>query len=108
MLPPPGFPQRKFPQKTIVEEINVSLRNRPVNPSSGCLWCNGLITREGLQREATTPSERQQQRYVDEPTVVAPSVITLNATVASQATNDPTNHGNRTVRGWRRRTSVGL
>jgi molybdopterin/thiamine biosynthesis adenylyltransferase len=61
---------------------------RPVTPSSGCLWCNGLISSEGLQREAATPSERRAQRYVDEPEVAAPSVITLNATVASQAAND--------------------
>ena len=62
--------------------------SRPVTPSSGCLWCNGLISSEGLQREAATASERKAQRYVDEPEVVAPSVITLNATVASQAGND--------------------
>lgn len=62
--------------------------SRPVTPSSGCLWCNGLISREGLQREAATASERKAQRYVDEPEVAAPSVITLNATVASQAGND--------------------
>src|SRR5262249_35678562 len=62
--------------------------SRPVMPWSGCLWCNGLISTEGLQREAATASERRAQRYVDEPEVVAPSVITLNATVASQAAND--------------------
>ena len=62
--------------------------SRPVIPSSGCLWCNGLISSEGLQREAATESERKAQRYVDEPEVVAPSVITLNATVAAQAAND--------------------
>jgi hypothetical protein len=61
---------------------------RPVFPSSGCLWCNGLISAEGLQREAATAAERHAQRYVDEPDVVAPSVITLNATAASQAAND--------------------
>jgi len=61
---------------------------RPVFPSSGCLWCNGFISREGLQREAATAAERRTQRYVDEPDVVAPSVITLNATAASQSVND--------------------
>lgn len=61
---------------------------RPVSPSCGCLWCNGLISSEGLQREAATRGEREAQRYLDEPTVVAPSVITLNATAASQAAND--------------------
>jgi hypothetical protein len=61
---------------------------RPVLPSSGCLWCNGLISSEELQREAATPEERADQRYVDDVDVVAPSVITLNATAASQAAND--------------------
>lgn len=61
---------------------------RPVTPTNGCLWCNGLISSEGLQREAATSAERRAQRYVDEPDVVAPSVMTLNATVASQAAND--------------------
>lgn len=61
---------------------------RRVTPTTGCLWCNGLISSEGLQREAATTAERRAQRYVDEPDVVAPSLITLNATVASQAAND--------------------
>jgi len=62
--------------------------SRPVSPSVGCLWCNGVITRGGLQREAETDAERRSQRYVDDPAVVSPSVITLNATAASQAAND--------------------
>jgi molybdopterin/thiamine biosynthesis adenylyltransferase len=61
---------------------------RTVTPDSGCLWCNGLISPEGLQREAATTDELGAQRYVTDPTVSAPSVITLNATVASQAAND--------------------
>ena len=62
--------------------------SRPVTPSSGCLWCNGLITPAGLQREAETDAERRAQRYLAEAYVVAPSVVTLNATAASQAAND--------------------
>ncbi|WP_316227955.1 ThiF family adenylyltransferase [Bradyrhizobium sp. SZCCHNR3015] len=61
---------------------------RPITPDSGCLWCNGLINRAKLQEEAQTEREREAQRYVDEPTIVAPSVITLNAVGASQAVND--------------------
>lgn len=33
--------------------------SRPVMPSIGCLWCNGLISSEGLQREAATEIERR-------------------------------------------------
>jgi len=62
--------------------------SRPVTPSAGCLWCNGLISRSELQREAETKEERKAQRYVADPTVVAPSVITLNGLAASQAVND--------------------
>lgn len=62
--------------------------SRPVWPSLGCLWCNQLITPAGLQREGETEQERRAQRYVDEQHVVAPSVITLNATAAAQAVND--------------------
>jgi hypothetical protein len=61
---------------------------RPVLPSSGCLWCNGLILSDGLQRETATATEQAAQWYVEDPEVVAPSVITLNATVAAQAAND--------------------
>jgi len=61
---------------------------RPVMPSKGCLWCNGLIPPRLLQLEAETEPERRAQRYIDEPEVVAPSVITLNAVGASHAVND--------------------
>lgn len=61
---------------------------RPISPSNGCLWCNGLISADGLQREAASPPERVAQQYVQEAEVRAPSVITLNATVASHAAND--------------------
>ena len=57
-------------------------------PSRGCLWCNQLITRAGLQREGETAAERRAQRYVEDDEVAAPSVITLNATAAAQAVND--------------------
>jgi len=60
---------------------------RPVLPGQGCLWCNGLITPDGLQKEALSPDERRAQRYVEEEDLPAPSVITLNALSASHATN---------------------
>lgn len=61
---------------------------RPITPDSGCLWCNGLINRARLQEEAQTEREREAQRYVNDKTVAAPSVITLNSVGASQAVND--------------------
>ena len=61
---------------------------RPVTPESGCLWCNGLINSTKLQEESLSDEERRAQRYVDDPEVVAPSVITLNALAAAQAAND--------------------
>ena len=60
---------------------------RRVLPDSGCLWCNGLIPPHRLQEESFTEGERQRQRYVDDPDVVAPSVITLNAVGAAFAAN---------------------
>ena len=61
---------------------------RLVIPELGCLWCNGLINPAKLQDEAQTAQERKAQRYVDEPEIVAPSVITLNAVGAAHAAND--------------------
>lgn len=61
---------------------------RPVTPESGCLWCNGLIPPGKLQEEVLSVAERAAQRYVDDPVVAAPSVITLNATAAAHAVND--------------------
>jgi len=61
---------------------------RPVSHDGGCLWCNGLIPPGRLQLEATPEDQRKAQRYVDDPSVAVPSVITLNAVGASLATNE--------------------
>ncbi|MCA9678605.1 MAG: ThiF family adenylyltransferase, partial [Myxococcales bacterium] len=61
---------------------------RSVDPSHGCLICNGLISPERLAEEALSENERRAQRYVDDEDVVAPSVITLNAIGASIACNE--------------------
>ena len=61
---------------------------RPVSPEIGCLWCNQVINRAKLQEECQTEDERRAQRYVDEPDLIAPSVITLNAVGAAHAAND--------------------
>ena len=61
---------------------------RFVEPGYGCLLCNGLISSDALQLESLSPDERRAQRYVDEPEVPAPSVITLNAVAAAHAVDD--------------------
>lgn len=61
---------------------------RPIVPGRGCLWCNGLISPARLQEEALNDRERSEQRYVQETTVKAPSVITLNAVAAAHAADD--------------------
>lgn len=61
---------------------------RTVMPDRGCLWCNQVISPARMADEAAAPGQRRAQRYVDDADVVAPSVITLNATAASIAVND--------------------
>jgi ThiF family len=79
----------KVPVDTESGEIQeVFTVTRPLMPGFGCLWCNGLILPDKLQEEATSPEQRRRQRYVDEEDIPAPSVITLNATASSPATND--------------------
>jgi hypothetical protein len=60
---------------------------RRVLPEKGCLLCNGLIPPGRLQEESLREEERRRQRYVDDPQVAAPSVITLNAVGSALATN---------------------
>ncbi|MGH3253452.1 MAG: ThiF family adenylyltransferase [Trebonia sp.] len=58
-----------------------TLGNRP-----GCLRCNGLIDLRRLGEESVgNPEQIRNQRYVNEPEVHAPSVITLNAVGAGWA-----------------------
>lgn len=54
----------------------------------GCLDCANCIPASRLQAEALSDSEREQQRYIDDPEVAEPSVITLNVLSAAQAAND--------------------
>lgn len=70
------------------EVVEVYSTSRPVGPAAACLWCNGLIPVGRLQEQALSEEERRRQRYVDDPLVEAPSVITLNATAAAHAAND--------------------
>lgn len=61
---------------------------RLVTPESGCLQCSGFINAAKLQEESVSEEEQRAQRYVEDGDVVAPSVITLNASAAAQAAND--------------------
>ena len=70
--------------------LDIFCVSRPVlpQPNGGCLWCNQLISSAKLQEEAVSEEQRKRQAYVDDPTVHAPSVITLNALGAAQAVNE--------------------
>ena len=70
------------------EVLDVFSVYRPVMPGRGCLWCNGLISPARLQEDALTDAERRNQRYVEDATVHAPSVITLNAVACAHAVDD--------------------
>jgi hypothetical protein len=67
----------------------VTTATRPVfpYPEGGCLECHQLISGERLALEAVGEQERQAQQYVEDETVHAPSVITLNALSAAPAVN---------------------
>lgn len=55
----------------------------------GCFRCNGLVDPVRLTEETVgDPEQVANQRYVDDPDVHAPSVITLNAVGAGWAAND--------------------
>ena len=58
---------------------------RHLVPGQSCLWCSELIDPTQLAKEATSPQQRDAQRYVDD--VRAPSVITLNAVACAHAVN---------------------
>jgi molybdopterin/thiamine biosynthesis adenylyltransferase len=55
---------------------------------AGCLECADCIPPSLLQEEAIDEQEREHQRYVDDPEIAQPSVITLNVLSAAQAAND--------------------
>ncbi len=62
---------------------------RSIGTSRGCLRCNGLVDVAKLTEESLASDEqRQNQRYVDDPDVDAPSVITINAMSTGWAVND--------------------
>ena len=61
---------------------------RTLGPQRGCLRCNDLVDLRRLGEEsAGDPDQVRNQRYVNEPEVHAPSVITLNALGVGWAAN---------------------
>ena len=67
---------------------NVFCVSRMVTPERGCLWCNGLINPGRLQDEAVPDAAKRGYAYVDDPGVVAPSVVTMNAIACAHAADD--------------------
>jgi len=62
---------------------------RSIGMSPGCLRCNGLVDVAKLTEESlASDQQRQNQRYVDDPDIEAPSVITINAMSTGWAVND--------------------
>jgi molybdopterin/thiamine biosynthesis adenylyltransferase len=62
---------------------------RHVGLEPGCLRCAGLIDPARLSEEALgDPEQVRRQRYIDDPEIEAPSVITLNALGSGFAAND--------------------
>ena len=67
---------------------NVFCVSRMVTPEQGCLWCNGLISPARLQDEAVPEAARRGYAYLDDPDVVVPSVVTMNAIACAHAADD--------------------
>lgn len=62
---------------------------RTLGTAPGCLSCGDLIDPVRLSEESLgDPMQVANQRYVDDPDVYAPSVITLNAMASGWAAND--------------------
>lgn len=88
------IPTLQVGSKVLVDPDNGYVRDvfgvvRSLGTAPGCLRCNGLVDLSKLAEETLSTSEqRKNQRYVDEPDIDAPSVITLNSMSAGWAVND--------------------
>jgi len=78
----------KIPVSKSGEVGDVFCVARPVTPGYGCLWCNGLINPSGLQDEAVPASTKRGYAYLNDASVVAPSVVTMNAVACAHAADD--------------------
>ena len=66
----------------------VHLVVRPITVVPGCLDCAGAISQRLLHNESLRRKERECHRYIDDPDVPEPSVITLNMEVVGRAVTD--------------------
>jgi ThiF family protein len=66
----------------------IHLPVRPITVDGGCLHCAGAISQRLLHEESLRPDDRRRHRYVDDPDVEEPSVITLNTETAGRAVTD--------------------
>lgn len=88
LIPGVQIGSRVSADTTTGEITSIHAISRLVTTECGCLLCNQVINRAKLQEEGQNQAELRAQRYVDDPEVAAPSVITLNARAASQAADD--------------------
>ena len=88
------IPTLQVGSKVVVDPATGEVRDvfgvvRSLGAAPGCLRCNGVVNLARLAEEAVvTAEQRINQRYVDEPGIEAPSVITLNSMSAGWAVND--------------------
>jgi hypothetical protein len=88
------IPTLQVGSKVVLDRANGSVTDvfgvvRSLGTAAGCLRCNGLVNIAKLTEEAVaTEEQRRNQRYVDDPQVDSPSVITINAMSVGWAVND--------------------
>jgi hypothetical protein len=88
------IPTLQIGSKVVVDPRSGEVRDvfgvvRSLGTAPGCLRCNDLVNVTKLAEEAVaTAEQRHNQRYVDDPDIAAPSVITLNAMAVGWAVND--------------------
>jgi tRNA A37 threonylcarbamoyladenosine dehydratase len=87
------IPTVQLGSKVVIDPATGEVRDifsvvRTLGTQRGCLRCNDLIDLRRLGEEAVgNPDQVRNQRYIDEPEIHAPSVITLNALGTGWASN---------------------
>jgi len=88
------IPTLQVGSKPVIDKKRGAVRDvfavvRTLGTEPGCLWCGDLIDPVRLSEETLSDSVQvANQRYVNDPDVHAPSVITLNGMAAGWAAND--------------------